>query len=368
MNVFRIFLLSILCFSRIIPVHGEYTALTEDQLLHFGQQIESSLNSQNPYFFNLSFDTDRLLLHVFERYGQSPDASFHKGFVDGITQNLDLGSLLVNDLNSGGNIELVAVNNGQQASIIFRMIGLNGINYHEYYVEKVEGKLKITDAYIYSSGQRISESVGELYVNSWFNITTEYTETIEQIKNLHLQGKDNKAFRKWEQLSFNAKTEKSNLLTGLEIASKTDRDAFFEVYNLFTLYYPDEPGKYLIPLDGLIASGLYERALACIDSLDQVVMHDPILNFVRANIYYEAGKVENAENALGILIETMPDFELGYFSLLDIYLQEDNYARATLLLDQMVYVFQNYKEDYAPLFANYPDFVNSPEYQEWLQQ
>jgi len=345
------------------------SGISEKDLTNFGVQIQNSLSSQNPYYFNICFDTDQLLNRVFEEFGQSPQESFHQGFVDGIKNNLDLGTLIVNDLYAGSSIELVSVRDEDELpSLIFRLIGYSGINYHEYFIEEIEGKLKITDAYIYSTGQRISESIGELYVSSWFNIETSYTRTIQAINHLKTEGRYKKAYRKWSRLPEYAKVEKSLLLTAMDVATKLDAESFYEVYNLFSLHYPKEPGKYLIPLDGLIAFGLYERALESIDSLDMHVQQDPILNFARANIYYAAEEVEKAEERLSELIESMPDFQLGYFSLLDIYLRENMYTNATLLLNQMVSTFKNYKEDYLSLFADYPEFINSPEFQAWLVQ
>lgn len=362
------FLSLILLFSVFSQVFSG-SGISEKDLRNFGVQIQNSLSSQNPYYFNLCFDTDQLLYHVFDKYGQSPYESFHQGFIDGIKNNLDLGTLIVNDLYAGSSIELVSVRKeSEYSSLIYRLIGYNGINYHEYFVEEVEGKLKITDAYIYSTGQRISETIGQLYVSSWFNIETSYTRTIEAINQYKTEGRYKKAYRKWSRLPEYAKIEKTLLLTALDVASRLDAESFYEVYNLFSIHYPNEPGKYLIPLDGLITFGLHERALESIDSLDMHVQQDPILNFARANIYYAAEDVEKAEQCLSELITSVPDFQLGYFSLLDIYLRENMYSNATLLLNQMVLTFNNYKEDYLPLFADYPDFVSSPEFQAWLIQ
>ncbi|MBN1950500.1 MAG: hypothetical protein JW801_04810 [Bacteroidales bacterium] len=347
----------------------EASSYSKESLMEFGKQLENSLTSQNPYYFNLSFDTETLLNTIFTEYGQSPDQAFHQGFIDGITSTLDLGNLLVNELSAGGSIQLLSVrNNSERPGLIFRLIGSKGINYHEYFVDSAEGKLILSDAYIYSTGQLLSESVGELYVSSWYNTGNSYSPEIEKINQLKASGKYRKAFHKWENLPEQVRREKSNLLLGIDLGSALDPNSFFTVYNLFSLYYPEEPGKYLIPLNGLISSGLYETALQNIDSLDLSVQHDPMLNFVRANIYYAAKRIDRAEDCLYKLIGEMPQFELAYFSLLDIYLQETNYLEATAVLNQMVRTFQYYKEDYTPLFTEYPDFVNSPEYRVWLEQ
>jgi tetratricopeptide (TPR) repeat protein len=351
------------------PLACSSSQITNAELTDFGTKIQNSLCSQNPYYFNISFDIQKLLSNVFEKYGHSPDRAFHEGFVDGITQSLDLGGMLVNDLSTGSNIRLISLRNTESEScLIFRLTGMNGINYHEYFVEKLDGNLKITDAYIYSTGQRISETIGNLYISSGFNIETDYTRSIKEIDRLRADGKYKKAFRKWNKLSYDARIEKSNLLIGISIAAKVDRNSFFSVLNLFTLFYPEEPGKYLIPMDGMIAFGLHEKALDCIDSLEGYINTDPMLDFIRANIYWQSNKPGKAAECLAQLIEDMPEFEPGYISLLDLYLEKDQFSLATELLNRMIATFQNYKEDYIPLFAKYPEFTKSPEYQSWLQQ
>lgn len=351
------------------PVTLNSSLITDAELTDFGNKIQNSLCSRNPYYFNLSFDMEKMLSNVFEKYGHSPDMAFHEGFVDGIKQSLDLGGMLVNDLSTGSNIRLISVRNTEYEScLIFRLSGANGINYHEYFVEKYNGNLKITDAYIYSTGQRISETIGNLYISSGFNIETDYTRSLKEIDQLRAAGKYKQAFKKWNNLSYDARIEKSNLLTGISIAAKVDKNSFFSVMNLFTLFYPEEPGKYLIPLDGLIAYGLHEKALNYIDSLEGYTSTDPMLDYIRANIYWDIDKTGKATECLAQLIDEMPEFEPGYITLLDLYLEEDEFSLATDLLNRMIATFQNYKEDYIPLFAKYPEFMSSPEYQNWMKQ
>jgi tetratricopeptide (TPR) repeat protein len=338
----------------------------KEDLTKFGLQLESSLESLNPYYFNLSFDVDLMLLNVFDSYGISPDQEYHQGFIDGIHSKLDLGTLLVNQLQRESDLELISVRPGSHPSLIFRLAGSQGINYHEYFIEVQNDDLKLSDAYIYSSGQRISEEVGELYVTSCYPIISKSDAILEKVNEQCLKGNYKKAYHQLSKLPESAMRKKTNLMLAVDIASRIDAPSFLEAYSEFIQYFPEEPGKYLIPLDGLIAFGLYDIALENIDKLDEAVLKDPILNFVRANIYYQSDKSEEAEIYLYKLIEEKPDYEPGYISLLDIFLREKSYNEATDLLNQMVITFQNYKEDYIPFFVNYLEFINLKEYKDWL--
>jgi tetratricopeptide (TPR) repeat protein len=191
---------------------------------------------------------------------------------------------------------------------------------------------------------------------------------LQEAKMLYSEGKSVKAFKRLENLPATYSTTKVVQCARVNIASGLDAKSYLNVFNEFMSTYPDEPGKYLIPLDGLVTHGYYDLALKCLDSLDDALFADPILNFFRANLCYESGKSEQAVDYLKILLNDMPDFEVGYISLLNIYLAENKYVEATSLLDKIILTFNTYKEDIYPLLANYPEYLNSPLYREWIDQ
>ena len=62
----------------------------------------------------------------------------------------------------------------------------------------------------------------------------------------------------------------------------------------------------------------------------------------------------------------MPEYETGYINLLGLYLKEKEFEKVTELLDKIIFTFDTGKEDLFPFFDNHPDFINSDEYQNWL--
>jgi tetratricopeptide (TPR) repeat protein len=181
-------------------------------------------------------------------------------------------------------------------------------------------------------------------------------------------GKARKAYKKWVTLPDYVRYSKSNQLLGIVLAGEQKRKTFFSAYIEFTEHFPEEPGKYIIPLNGLIKYGFYQAALNMIDKLEEAVKNDPVLNIYRAEIYYKLGDVQRAEESLNTLIEELPDFETGYISLLGLYLNESSYGKATELLDKIMLTFDTTKEDLHHLYVNHPDFINSIEYRNWMDR
>jgi hypothetical protein len=93
-----------------------------------------------------------------------------------------------------------------------------------------------------------------------------------------------------------------------------------------------------------------------------------MLNYLRAKILYEMGDHIEAANKFNTLIQSIPDFENGYISLLQLYINDKYYQKATDLLDKMVSNLDYYKSSMNSYLSNYPEFYQSNEFQIWLKQ
>ena len=348
-------------------------SVDHDELIAFAKQLESSISSGNPYYFNLCFNTEAIINKAVNPKENTSDNAFVQGFVDGVKQEFDLGTEIINEIGSEGSFSFIrAYQQNGKSKILFRLISDYGVDYHEYEVESQEDKIMIVDGYIFTSAQSISNTFGLIYTEYLLS-SYRMTETrkdrdpVKKIYRLASSGKNLKAFKKWEKLPATIRYSKTNQLLGINLAKQLNKNIYFGTYAEFLKHFPDEPGKYFVPLDGLIKHGYYKAALENIDKLDEIVQEDPLLNVLRANIYLELGNVNIAEDYLCQVIDSMPEFESGYISLLDIYLREKEFAKVTELLDKIILTFEAGKEDLMPFFDNHPDFINSAEYQNWIE-
>ncbi len=350
-------------------------AVGYDELVTFAKQLESSISSGNPYYFNHCFDTDSLISRVVVNQKENTfNEAFADGFVEGLKQEFDLGAAIVKEISSEGSFTFIrAYQQNNKSKILFRLVSDYGINYHEYEVESRDSKLMITDGYIFTSARTISNTFEQIYTAYLLNIyhmaENRMKRNAEQkISHLAEAGKSAQAYKKWKKLPNYIRYSKSNQILGINLAKELDKKAYFETYIEFTQHFPDEPGKYFIPLDGLIKHGYYQAALINIDKLDEIVQADPLINVFRANIYCELDEVEKAETCLNQLIESRPEFETGYINLLRLYLEKKEFGKATELLDKMAFTFDASKEDLLPFVVNHTDFINSAEYKDWLDE
>jgi hypothetical protein len=371
-------LLLMLSFYPLTAAAFERALSGTNQLDDFGKQIEMSIESRNPYFFNISFDAQQIIDHVIEKAGTESDTAFNTGLTEGLKSSLDMGTLILDELGANGSFKYItSYTDGDYSWLVFRLLNDNGINYHAYKTEKFENGFRITDEYSFLSGDKLSEIIESMYNRNAIaylerNIMDQQMvlalEKLDKIKELYAKGKYSKAYQLYQSFPLSVKHSKTFQYVGLKVAEGLDKEKYLKVFNEFIAGYPEQKGKYLIPLDGLVKQGMYAEAIQCIDSLDNALNTDPLLDFFRAKIKYIEGDLENAKLYLAKVINFVPDFEMGYLSLLNIYLTEKNFKEATALLDQMVLTFNTYKEALAPFLTNFPEYLNSSVYMEWIDQ
>ncbi len=347
-------------------------AVEYDELIIFAEQLESSISSGNPYYFNLCFDMEAIISKVVKQDENNSDNAFVQGFVEGVRQEFDFGTGIIDEIGSEGSFSFIrAYQQNGKSKILFRLISNYSIDYHEYEVELREDKVMIVDGYIFTSAETISNTF-ELIYTEYLLSQYRYAENIQdrdpnkKIYRLAASGKNLRAYKKWGKLPSHIRYSKSNQLLGMNLAKKLNKKIFFGTYIEFLQHFPNEPGKNFVPLDGLIKHEYYQAALKNIDILDETIQNDPLLNVLRANIYYEIGNKIKAETCLHQVIDSMPEYETGYLKLLGLYLNEKEFRKATELLDKMIFTFDANKEDLLPFIDNHPDFINSAEYKNWL--
>jgi hypothetical protein len=349
-----------------------------NQFTKFASYIEQSIENGSPSFLNKSFDLDLFIQKIFDRYNPTGKTDFNEGFKKGFMNNFDLGVMIIDEIKENGSYTfLKSYNRDGNTYLLFRLLSDNGINYHELEVKEINGEVNITDIMLFHTGEKISETIGHIYESfvmsfSESNISfserpNEYLE-MQEIKELWGQGKNKQAFKEWQNLPEKTRNQKAFLILGLQLSASIGNKLYLQVYNDYYRNFPENTSKYLIPIESLITTKNYTQALNCIDYLDKGLDSDPMLNYLRANILFEMGNRLEAANKLTLLIETIPDFEKSYFSLLNIYMKDKNYTEATHLLDKIIVNLNYYKDSMVVLLDEFPEFCKSKEYQTWINQ
>lgn len=351
------------------------------ELNNIGFYLEQTLSNGNPAYFNQLFDKEALLDNILFNSKNKQIKHYNLGFRNGFYNSFDLGNIVLLQLGSGSTYSFIkAYQREGKNLLLFRSFTNDGINYHEYVVDGKEDNYRIVDMYVYLSGEYISERLRRTYRTNLVKLLPEEAAIflsdkdyqayalLDKARVLLEKGNDKKAFKTWEKIQPSSETERAVQLTGIQIASFYN----IELYNQLCLKYerkfPEDPGFYLFSANGLYAQQSFNNSLRCIDSLDHKVGTDPLLDYLRGGIYAEMGELGAASKAYHRLINNMPAFEPGYLSLFEVYISQNDFTKATSLLEKMSTEFNYYKEDFSDYLQDFPNYIQSDEYNSWIKQ
>jgi len=170
----------------------------------------------------------------------------------------------------------------------------------------------------------------------------------------------------YQELPDRLKKDKSVLILRFGLArGKGDKEYLAALQDMLT-NYPDDPWADLLAVDAYLLTKQYSKALESIDRVDQAVGGDPYQKVVRAGIYIATGQVAKAREACEQAIKKDPMLKGAYWRLVDVSLQQKDFAETARLLNLLADRFQVQIKDLTTV-PSYAEFVRSPEYKEWLK-
>ena len=160
--------------------------------------------------------------------------------------------------------------------------------------------------------------------------------------------------------------DKVALVKRIEAAKHLKGKPYDDAIRAYRKEFPNEPNLDLIMIDGYLEHKMYDRALACIDRLDQTIGGDPYLDVLRAGVNRLKGDAAAAKKSANAAIAAEPDLQAAYICLLSISLKEKEFADTSRLLTTMQHKFPGRMSTVTsdPAFA---DYMKSPQYQAWLK-
>jgi Tfp pilus assembly protein PilF len=371
----------ILVFCIVLTGYTGYSQkVSDNEILKIAYNIEESITNNYLKYINDLFD-----FQLFnELYLAINDdilvQSFNKGFVEEIKLNLDPGLWIKDEMGENGTYTFIGLKTKNNDTIlVFQLLNDDGLNYHDFYVTRISGEISITDIYNYSRYELLSESIGNIYYRSLYSIFPEMDKlgklndynTIDKheqkLASLLLRGKFSQAYKKYNNLPEKYKNNKQLLLMAIKAASFTGNVETESVLQRYLNNFSADNRIYLLPVDGLFSTGKYELSLKYLDKLDQEVGGDPFLNFYRAKIQDEAGNISLAEIYYTQLNKSMPELQTGFFSLLELYILNEDYIAAIGVLDEIESSFGYYKKDLKFILQDYTNFYNSNEFVQWTE-
>ena len=168
----------------------------------------------------------------------------------------------------------------------------------------------------------------------------------------------------YDALPEKARKHRFFLTLRLKITQALGEKAYAETLEQLHALYPDDPSAVLLSIDLYTLRKQFDKALATVDKLDEVVGGDPFLDTVRANTYVEMNRPEKAKAAATKATEAMPDLTYGYYSRIGVALATKDYPEVLATLKLMDGRLAMQFNDMAAI-PEYAGFVKSPEYAGW---
>ncbi|PHS09417.1 MAG: hypothetical protein COA88_04330 [Kordia sp.] len=253
---------------------------------------------------------------------------------------------LINSLKNGDFYNFVSYNFDpvdKTYHLIFRYYSEKyGLDYHDYRVLSNGKNLIIDDIFVYSSSQKLSETLKLYYLSeapknyiSSITANEEY-KYILMLKNF-VDAKNNNELKKaYKHISLLNKAlnnkDRFTAMLKLELSRSISDEAYFESMEDILSSFTIDPSTNLSAIRYHYLNKDYEAVFKSINSI-QNHTNDTFLDFEKGNLSFAAKNYESAAVFYKNMIENYPHFHLPKFSLLVIYEQDQAFKKATHLLD-----------------------------------
>ncbi|MGC4104196.1 tetratricopeptide repeat protein [Ferruginibacter sp.] len=331
----------ICCCLILIACSNPVQPVTKEEAIAFAKEIENSIKQGNGDLLDNAFDKKEFVKKM-----DLPNTEEGNGFAKGIiSKPIALGSQLVAALSDQDNFQFIKYyEKAGRGHIVFRLYTNKdgSLNYHDYELVKTGGKCRLADAYIYVSGENLSETMMNIFnslygkVSGGKNISEDDKladlNELKKVKELMQRGQNREAKEKYDKLPAYIKASKSVMLINVLICEDLSTDEYSAALAEFREKYPNEPNMSLLMIDGYFMQKDYVKMLAAVNALDSQINKDPLLDYHRYLSYDLLEDKEKSMACLKRLVTNMPDFQKGYIEYIVQDLKSGNKQQADSLI------------------------------------
>ncbi len=366
----------------VLKINAQDTSIESTRLDDLGKKIENTLSEGDGDYINSIYDLEEMSKRFLVNDTKSKKIKkYNASFYGGFSKSFNFGNIITTQIENGASYQyLKQIKEDNDYYLLFRLFG-DGLNYHKHLVKEIDGELKIIDSYIYLSGEFFSDTFKNLYTgllasqgllsgkNNSNKESFKDLFKIKEIKTLLAQGKNDKAEKVYSKISEESKKQKIYKIIGLQLYSNLSEDKYNEAILDYEQAFPDDISLYLISIDGYIINENYDKALASINKLDELIGGDAFLNYLRGNIFYLKTDLESAEKNFLKMTKDYPEYMDSFDSLLSLYIEKNDNESAINMLDKMVNDFYIPKPLlFESLKENYKEFSKNEEVVKWSEE
>jgi len=346
------------------------------------QTIENAVKANDKQVFGDFIDWDGVIKQAIEPLALPLQAQtgYRRGVLNSVNGEAGLTGQILKQVAAGGSYRFLRVRElDGQKTIVFRLLGDSGVNYHEYLLRDDEGKWRASDIYIFLSAERISETLRRSAIplaqqlsRGWLEKLTKsqsaYIANFEKISRMADTLRTNPAetLNIYQQLPAEVQQDKNVLLFRYQAASAVGEQELIAAIEDFRKFHPNDVGVDFLLIDYLVLKAEFDEALTSIDRLDKSVGGDPYLDTLRAEIVVKQKDVPKALQLAEQSVRGAPDIIEPHLTLISLLLESKSHART---LAGLRHLEQNFKFNPGDVSGHpiYADFVKSPEGVEWVR-
>jgi tetratricopeptide (TPR) repeat protein len=320
--------------------------VTKTEADEVARTIQASVLNKNPEFLNRFLDIDALCGKMAKLSGVRFTAADRQRFAEGIKKR-KIGNEILKDFKKGSLFDLVQQyeRNGKQ-HLVFRVYYADGgLNYYDYTLIKKGEKIKAEDMLIYTSGESLSVIATRVMKDlEKKKYDLEDISGGSKIRDLVSAGNFEEAYETYQHLTPAVQKQKTFMQLKIEITSSMDdNELYVNTLEEYRGLFPKDTNIPLLMIDAYFLKGKYEKALACVNQLDQMVQGDPFLDYYRGLCFKQMNEIEKYRSTFEKLYRYKPGFQDAAIELISIYLETKEPAKAkeivaayrrNLLLDQ----------------------------------
>jgi hypothetical protein len=221
---------------------------------------------------------------------------------------------------------------------VLRLVGLVGVNYYIFELDRRGGETKAADQYVIATGENLSDTLGNLleqaYADGPDSPLRALVTSIPKIRDLMFGGKPDEARRILTALPASIRDHKLLLLLEITLESSADNEpGMLDAIKRFEAKYPGDPALELVSVDAAYLRKKYDDVLVRVDRLDKRIGGDPYLDVIRANAHLLAGRPARAIEVAKRGTEKEPALESLWWSLLTAQAKSSDFQGAAATLE-----------------------------------
>lgn len=356
--------------------------ITSGEYYEAALRIEAAAESRDEEAFANFFDMRAIADSALR--GIDFSAKTRSDFIRGFTAQ-SIGVRIMAEMKDQGSYRFLRLRRRRgQYYALFRIVTPGaGMNYHELHlVKQPTGEIRVVDFYVAVTGEMLSQTVRRAalplaaqenrnVLQKLLKVENEYTKNLPAVLEMQqsiAQGNPQRTLTLYRTLPASMQEDKIFLLMRYRAASDLQDEAEqTATFNDCQRLFPGDPCLDLLQVDVLLAAGKIDDMLACIDRIDRSVGGDTYLDALRAGGLSQANRWDEAEAFARRAAKDPQAIIDAHWIFIGIKLaRQDHPGTLQCLLE----VERRYGIEFQDLmnFPEYAHFVQSPEYQQWLER